>query len=93
MAPVKVVPHPPAIAAMLRSEDIRATIEPAVFAVLTAARASAPVLTGAYKDGLGVESDTADTVVERVGSSVRYAPFVEADTGNLLRALDAAGGF
>lgn len=58
--------------------------------VAAAARSDAPVLTGAYRDSI--------TVTERegggvdVGSDLPYALVVQARTGNLARALDAAGG-
>lgn len=59
--------------------------------VLAAATASALVDTGAYRDGLTVWTAHTDRAVVRVGSTARHAPLVEAMTGNLARALDAAG--
>lgn len=59
--------------------------------VLAAAEAGAPVLTGAYKSSLRIVDDVVDGVrVARVVAGVPYAVFVEAETGNLSRALDAA---
>lgn len=53
---------------------------------------TAPVDTGAYRDGITVWSDVTDRAVTRVGSTAPHARLVEANTGNLARALDAAGG-
>lgn len=58
---------------------------------LSAAQASAPVESGAYRDSLRVETDHTDRMVKRVVSDVDYALVVEANTGNLARALDSAG--
>lgn len=60
--------------------------------VLASAVASAAVESGAYRDGLTVWTAQTDRPVVRVGSTVDYGPAVEARTGNLARALDAAGG-
>lgn len=60
--------------------------------VLQSAQASAPVLSGAYRSGLHVERDAnadgPDTF--RVAGSSNHDIYVEADTGNLARSLDAA---
>ncbi len=60
--------------------------------VLAAARAAAPVATGEYRDGLHISEDHTDRLAVRVGSSADHAWIVEARTGNLSGALDAAGG-
>lgn len=67
--------------------DMRARAERAA----DAGRATAPAETGAYRDGITAWSDRTDRAVGRAGSSVEYAPEVEANTGNMARALDAAG--
>lgn len=56
------------------------------------AKADAPVETGAYRDSIHIEQDTTDRAVVRVVADVPHAHLVEANTGNLSRALDAAGG-
>lgn len=60
-------------------------------AALSAAVAGAPVETGAYRGSLHIEWDTTDRAVARVVADVNYSHVVEANTGNLARALDAAG--
>lgn len=55
-------------------------------------RSRAPVDTGAYQRGIEVTRDEhPDRPVFHIGSSVDYAGVVEANTGNAVRALDAAG--
>lgn len=59
---------------------------------LAIARASAPVDTGAYRDGLAVEAKrSAHRTVYRVVGHDRKTLLVEAKTGNLVRALKAVG--
>lgn len=59
--------------------------------VLDRARSTAPVKSGAYRASLRVEDDVVDDAqVARVVADVPYAIYVEADTGTLARALDAA---
>lgn len=54
-------------------------------------RSHAPVATGAYQDGIQVVRDEHVTrPVFHIGSTVDYADVVEANTGNAVRALDAA---
>lgn len=54
----------------------------------TAARASAPVDSGAYRDSIHAWTvQHPSRVVARYGADVDYALIVEANTGNLLRAL------
>ena len=77
---------------LLNDSGVRAELERRAERVAAAARSSAPVETGAYRDGITVYDDTTDRAVVRVGSTARHAPLVEAKTGNLARALDAAGG-
>ena len=59
--------------------------------VAAAAQSSAPVDSGAYQASIHTETVQHPTrTVVRVVADVDYAMKVEADTGNLLRALDAA---
>lgn len=60
--------------------------------VLDRARDTAPVATGAYRDSLQMTDGTTDRAVVNIGSPLPYATRVEASTGHLARALDAAGG-
>ena len=60
--------------------------------VLAAARASAPVDTGAYKASIDLVQATTDRAVVRVVATDWKAALVESRTGNLARSLDAAGG-
>ena len=88
-----IVMHPAGVEKMLQDADLTAYGEK----VEGAARGSAPVLTGAYRDSIHME-DAPDGKGVVVVADVRmpdghpYAIYVEADTGNLTRALDAAGG-
>jgi hypothetical protein len=75
---------------VLNDPGVRADLTRRMGAVLSVARAGAPVDTGAYRDGLHIEQATTDRVVVRVSGSTGHDMFVEADTGNLARALDAA---
>lgn len=58
--------------------------------VLAAAKAGAPVASGAYRDSLRIEEGRTDRQYVRVGSDLVYAPAVEARNGTLSRSLDAA---
>lgn len=60
--------------------------------VAAAARASAPVDTGTYRDSITVEVAETDRTVVRVVAKDPKSHVIEARTGNLSRALDAAGG-
>lgn len=60
--------------------------------VAAQARSTAPVDTGAYRDSITVEVAETDRTVVRVVAKDRKSHVIEARTGNLARALDAAGG-
>ena len=79
-------------AEILKSDEVRAVVTERAERVLAAAQASAPVASGTYRASLHVEQDTTSRAVARVVADVPYAMVVEAATGNLARALDAAGG-
>lgn len=66
---------------------VEAVLEREAEKSLARAQASAPVKTGAYKDGLHIETVHTDRMVKRVLSDVDYAAIVEADTGNLAQSL------
>lgn len=60
--------------------------------VLERAKDTAPVLTGEYKSKLRLEEAHTDRAVVRVAGYAHHTLVVEARTGNLARALDAARG-
>ena len=90
MAGSRVVLNHAGMAAMLRSRSVQDEMVRRAELVAAAARASAPVRTGAYKASIHVERATTDRSVARVVSSDRKAPIIEARLGILARALDAA---
>lgn len=77
---------------ILNSDGVRDFCTSRAQRTLDAARADAPVASGAYKASLQLEQATTDRAVTRVVADVDYAVFVEAKYGILARALDAAGG-
>lgn len=80
------------MAELLACDGVRTHLHELAGRVLEQAKATAPVVTGAYRDGLTIWDDTTDRAAVRVGSTAPHASLVEASTGNLSRALDAAGG-
>lgn len=92
MARTRVQIHKAGLRQLLHDPGVAQELHDRAERVAAAARSSAPVKTGEYRDGITVWPDTTDRAVVRVGSRARHAPVVEATTGNLLRALDAAGG-
>lgn len=78
--------------ALLRDAGVRAELTRRMRPVLAAAQASAPVKTGSYKAGLKLVQATTDRAVVRVAGTAPHSHLVEAKTGNLARALGAAGG-
>ena len=85
MATVRITMNPRGVEKMLQDADLTAYGE----RVASAAQSTAPVLTGAYRASIHTE-DAPDGKGVRVVADVRYAIYVEADTGNLTRSLDAA---
>ena len=75
---------------LLNSEGVRADLTRRAGRVLTAAQLRAPVSSGDYKGSLRIIQATTDRAVVRVGSDAPHAGIVEANTGNLARALDSA---
>lgn len=75
---------------LLASPEVREALTQKAEAVADTARASAPVASGAYRDSIRVEQDTTDRAAVRVIADVPHALIVEANTGTLARALDAA---
>lgn len=80
------------MAELLKSDEVRSALTQRAERVLSRAQSSAPVDTGAYRDGLHLVQDTTDRAVVRVAGGSDHDWIVEIKTGNLARALDAAGG-
>lgn len=80
------------VRALLTDPGVRAELARHAAAVESAAKSAAPVDTGEYRNSIHRESVTTDRAVERVVASAPHARVVEARTGTLARALNAAGG-
>lgn len=76
---------------LLNSDGVRKHITTLAEQVLQEAIATAPVASGAYRDGLHVEQGTTDRVVVRVRGNTEHDWFVEANHGTLARAMGMAG--
>lgn len=92
MARVRVELNPAGMAELLKSAGVEADLQRRGSSVLAAARAGAPVDEGDYQRSLHVETVITDRATVRVRSGTDHGYLVEATTGNLARALDAAGG-
>lgn len=94
MASVRVVLNLAGIRELKRSPGVTSLIESKGRAVLEAARAGAPVVSGEYQQSLKLVMDThpISGSVAHVITTSDHGFIVEANTGNLSRALDAAGG-
>lgn len=75
---------------LLHSDDVGDFLEERMQKALAAAKSNAPVDSGAYRDGLHIERAHTDRVVARIVGSTDHDIWVEAETGNLARALDEA---
>lgn len=79
------------IGELLKSPEVAAYLMRLGGEVLREAQANAPVATGAYRDGLHLEVEDHKTrTVVRVRGNTDHDWYVEAETGNLARAMDAA---
>lgn len=78
------------MAEVLKSGGVRADLTVRMERALAAAKAGAPVASGEYRDGLHIVQATTDRAVVRLAGSTDHDFIVEADTGNLARALDSA---
>lgn len=90
MAKTRIDLDHPGMEAMLKSSAVRAELTRRAERALAAAQETAPVNTGAYRGSLHIEQDTTDRAVVRVVADDWKAAIIEANTGNLGRALDAA---
>jgi hypothetical protein len=87
----RTVIHPAGVTAMLRSPGIEADMGDRAERGAEFARSTAPVDTGTYRDAIESWTEvTPEAAVGRFGSTVPYSIYVQAQTGNLARALDAA---
>lgn len=93
MAKPKIVLNHSGIGQVLKSPEVAAELHRRAERAAAAARASAPVASGAYLAGIEVVDEVhKDRAVARVYARAPYSHLVEANTGTLARALDAAGG-
>lgn len=92
MARAKVVLDSAGMKDLLNDPAVRAELTRRAGPVLAAAQLGAPVVSGDYKASIHLVQATTDRAVVRVVADVSYAMSVEANTGNLARALDSAGG-
>ena len=75
---------------LLNSGEIGAAMLARANRVAQAARSSAPVDTGAYRNSITSQVARTDRAVGRVTASAPHAMLVEANTRNLGRSVDAA---
>lgn len=92
MAKARVTLHSAGVADVLKGRKTRDLLRAHAERVASAARSSAPVETGAYRESIHVEDVTTDRAVARVVASAPHAHLVEARVGTLARALGSAGG-
>jgi len=91
MARTKIVLIHSEVETMLKSAAVRAVLVGPADRAAAAAKASAPVASGAYRDSIHRESATTDRAVELVVADAPHARVVESRTGNLARALGSVG--
>ena len=77
---------------LLNDKGVRRFLREKARLVEQAAKDSAPVETGAYRDSITIVDATTDRAVVRVVAEDDKAMLVESRTGNLARAVDAARG-
>lgn len=77
---------------LLNDSGVRADLTRRMGPVLAAAQAAAPVASGAHRSSIHIEQATTDRAVVRVVADSDHSLVVESKTGNLARALAAAGG-
>jgi hypothetical protein len=86
VARVKFILNPQGVRDLLKEDFVRAELTRRAERVQQQAQAGDPNFT------YHIEQATTDRAVVRVGSDDEGAIFAELDTGNLVRALDAASG-
>lgn len=76
------------VADVLNSAEVRAALREVAEPIAARARSSAPVDSGAYRDGIEVDVEPGDKRAHaRVTATAPHSLVVEAKTGNLRRAL------
>lgn len=90
MAKVKLISS--GMAELLKSAGVRADIERRARRIEAAAKASAPVASGAHRDSIHVVMETTDRARARIVADSDHSLAVESRTGHMARAADAAGG-
>lgn len=78
------------MAALLKSDEVRALLQAPAQRVLAAAKADPHDDTYAFESGLHIEQATTDRAVTRVVSGDYKGHILEANYGILSRALDSA---
>lgn len=91
MAKVKVKLNSPGVKSLLNSKGVENHLLDLAKKVETQAKATAPVRSGSYRDSIRAFTEHTDRAVARVIADVDYSLALEAGTGNLTKALDAAG--
>lgn len=66
---------------------VEALLDEAASEAASRAQAAAPILSGAYRNSIRVETTRTDRMVKRVVADVPYAMVVEANAGTLGSAL------
>lgn len=89
---VRVKLNSPGVKALLNDKGVAEFLRSRAERVESAAEASAPVDTGTYRAAIHTEEVRTDRVTVRVVADADHALLVESRTGNLAKALDAAGG-
>ena len=93
MARAKIILNRRGIGEVLKSPEVAAELHRRAERAAAAARASAPVASGTYLAGIEVVDEVhKDRAVSRVYARAPHSHLVEANTGNMARALDAARG-
>lgn len=93
MATVKFVPNPAGFRELLTSPGVSGDLKSRADRVAAQATSTAPRDSGEYAAGIEVVMENhRDRVVAHVVATAPHSMRVEANTGNLARSLDAAGG-
>lgn len=92
MARVKIKMNSSGMASLLNSAEVRRDLTARMERVEASAQMNAPFESGDYSRSIHIVQDTTDRVAVRLVTDVDYGLVIEARTGNLSKALDAAGG-
>lgn len=92
MARAQVKLNSPGMSSLLKDAGVRKDLTARMERAEAVAVATAPFKTGAYKASIHLVQDTTDRAVVRLVASAPHSHLVQARTGHLAKALDAAGG-